>query len=294
MHEHLCNIKENQKNMNLKFYVTSLLLILSTALANAQVIVTEDIDYIADSVYDDDKDFLDIYMPEGKKDAPVIVYFHGGALLMGNKSWGEDIGNKVAESGIGLVSVNYRLSPEFQHPTHIKDVAAATAWVINNIEAYGGNPQKVYIAGHSAGAYLAALLAIDFSLLKTHSIVDSQIVGAILISPFLFVEETAKDRIERDSIYKTIWGNELQNWIQASVTPHILPHRDNILLIYADGDDDWRKKQINRFAKEMKAAGNLRIFTNEVSNRTHLTIISAIPDNDDMIVNLISDFILKE
>ncbi len=280
--------------MNLKFYATSLLLILSTVLVNAQVIVTKDIDYIDDSVYDDDKDFLDIYMPEDKKEVPVIVYIHGGALLMGNKSWGEGIGNKVAESGIGLVSVNYRLSPEFQHPTHLNDVAAATAWVINNIEAYGGNPQKVYIGGHSAGAYLAALVAIDFSVLQAHNIMDSKIAGAILISPFLFVEETAKVRIERDSIYKTIWGNEPQSWIQASVTPHILPNRDNILLIYADGDDDWRKEQINRFAKEMTSAGNLRILTNEVSDRNHTSIISAILDNDDMIANLIIDFVLKE
>ena len=113
--------------MNLKFYITLLSIILSAVLVNAQVIITEDIDYIAASVYNDNKDFLDIYMPEGKKDAPVIVYFHGGALLMGNKSWGKDIGHKVAESGIGLVSVNYRLSPDFQHPAHLNDAAAATA-----------------------------------------------------------------------------------------------------------------------------------------------------------------------
>jgi len=119
---------------------------------DAQVIVTKDVDYMNDSVYDNGKDLLDIYMPQGKKNVPVIVYFHGGALLMGDKSWGEDIGNKIAESGIGLVSVNYRLSPEFQHPTHVNDAAAATAWVIKNIDGYGGNPQKVYVGGHSAGA----------------------------------------------------------------------------------------------------------------------------------------------
>lgn len=138
--------------MNMKFYCCTLLLLLSSILVDAQVIVTKDVDYMNDSVYDNGKDLLDIYMPQGKKNVPVIVYFHGGALLMGDKSWGEDIGNKIAESGIGLVSVNYRLSPEFQHPTHVNDAAAATAWVIKNIDGYGGNPQKVYVGGHSAGA----------------------------------------------------------------------------------------------------------------------------------------------
>ena len=69
--------------MNLKFYATSLLLFLSTVIVNAQVIVTKDIDYIPGSVYDDNKDLLNIYMPEGEKDVPVVVFIHGGALLRG-------------------------------------------------------------------------------------------------------------------------------------------------------------------------------------------------------------------
>lgn len=280
--------------MNMKFYCCTLLLLLSSILVDAQVIVTKDVDYMNDSVYDNGKDLLDIYMPQGKKNVPVIVYFHGGALLMGDKNWGEDIGNKIAESGIGLVSVNYRLSPEFQHPTHVNDAAAATAWVIKNIDGYGGNPQKVYVGGHSAGAYLAALLAIDSSLLQIHEIEDSKLAGAVLISPFLYVEETAKDRIEKDSIYQTIWGNDPQSWIQASVKPHILPNRDNILLIYADGDDAWRKEQNERFATAMTDVGNLRVFTKEVPNRTHATLLTAILDNDDMIVNLLSNFVMRE
>ncbi|AUC79269.1 hypothetical protein CW736_07680 [Nonlabens sp. MB-3u-79] len=280
--------------MNMKFYCCTLLLLLSSILVDAQVIVTKDVDYMNDSVYDNGKDLLDIYMPQGKKNVPVIVYFHGGALLMGDKSWGEDIGNKIAESGIGLVSVNYRLSPEFQHPTHVNDAAAATAWVIKNIDGYGGNPQKVYVGGHSAGAYLAALLAIDSALLQIHEIEDSKLAGAVLISPFLYVEETAKDRIEKDSIYQTIWGNDPQSWIQASVKPHILPNRDNILLIYADGDDAWRKEQNERFATAMTDVGNVHVFTKEVPNRTHATLLTAILDNDDMIVKLLSDFVMKE
>jgi acetyl esterase/lipase len=280
--------------MDVKIYCLALLLSLCASLAGAQVIVTKDVDYINDSVYDHGKDLLDIYMPQGKNNVPVIVYFHGGALLMGDKSWGEDIGKKLAGSGIGLVSVNYRLSPEFQHPTHVNDAAAATAWVIKNIDAYGGNPQKIYVGGHSAGAYLAALLAIDSSLLQTRAMVDFKLAGAVLISPFLYVEETAKDRIEKDSIYETIWGNDPQRWLQASVNRHISANRDNILLIYADGDESWRKEQNERFAKAMTAAGNLHIDTKEVPNRTHETLLTAILDKDDMIVGLIGKFVMKE
>ena len=262
--------------------------------ASAQVNVTRDIDYIPNSVYEDGRDLLDIYMPEGLNDAPVIVYFHGGALLRRDKSAGKNIGYQVAMSGIGLISANYRLSPDFHHPAHVQDAAAATDWVIKNIKEYGGNPQKVYVGGHSAGAYLAALLAIDPSLLRFNEFENSKIAGAVLLSPFLFVEETAKVRIEQDSIYKTIWGDDPQSWLKASVTPHLGPNRDNILLIYADGDADWRKEQNERFAKAMLDAGNLHVFTYEVPNRTHGSIISAIQDDDDMVVNLISDFVFNK
>jgi len=265
-----------------------------TAAIKKQAIITKDIDYVADSEYDNQKDLLDIYMPEGEKDVPVIVYFHGGALLQGDKSMGEGIGNQLAESGIGLVSVNYRLSPDFKHPAHLNDVAKATAWVINNIKDYGGSPEKVYIGGHSAGAYLAALLAIDESVLQAQHIDLSKIAGSVLISPFLYVEQTAKDRIATDPIYKSIWGDDFKSWKQASVTPHISANRDNILLLYADGDDDWRKAQIKRFARSMTVAGNYQVHTQEVPNRDHISIITGITEEDDRIANLIIDFVLKK
>ncbi len=277
--------------MKLSEYLILLSLLFIAIQGNTQVIATYDVDYLDDAVYQEDKDLLDIYMPEDEKNVPVLVYFHGGALLMGNKSWGEELGKLLAHAGIGLVSVNYRLSPEFQHPSHVSDAAKATAWVINNIKTYGGNPDKVYVGGHSAGAYLAALLAIDHSHLRAQGIESSEISGAVLISPFLYVEETARDRIARDTIYKTIWGNSQKDWIRASVTPHLLLTRDNILLIYADGDEDWRKRQINTFAEAMIATGNRDISSIEVSNRDHMSILSGINEDDDRVLKLIRDFI---
>jgi acetyl esterase/lipase len=262
---------------------------LSTPRLTAQVVVTRDVDYRGEAVYDDSRDLLDIYMPEGVDHAPVVVFFHGGALLEGEKGSGAGVARRLAEHGIGLVSANYRLSPAFQHPAHVQDAAAATAWVVHNIASYGGAPDAVYVGGHSAGAYLAALLAVDAALLGAHGI--DGIAGAVLVSPFLYVEETARDRIAQDSIHGSIWGDDAQGWRQASVTPHIGPDRDNILLIYADGDDAWRKEQNERFARAMRAAGNRHVSTVEVPNRDHGSLIGAILEEDDRVGMLIGDFI---
>ena len=257
----------------------------------AKVVVTKDIDYISESDYADGRDLLDVYMPEGAKKAPVIVFLHGGALLYGDKTYGKGIAASLVESGVGLVSANYRLSPDHAHPSHVQDAAAATAWVINNIATYGGDPENVFIAGHSAGAYLAALLAIDSSLIEKHNIDKGALKGTVLISPFLYVEETAPERITTNPVYKSIWGDKKEGWLKASVSGFIGADQNNILVIYADGDDLWRKEQNTRFVRDLKFEGNSNVTAIEVGNRTHITIMSEILEQDDQVSKLIVNFI---
>ncbi len=113
---------------------------------------------------------LDVYTPVDAQDRPVIFYVHGGGWSKGDKA---RVGGKVELfTGLGyvFVSVNYRLSPAVQHPAHIKDVAAALAWVHQNIRDYGGDAARIGITGHSAGAHLVALLATDAERLQVHGL----------------------------------------------------------------------------------------------------------------------------
>ncbi len=256
----------------------------------AEAVITENIDYLSDVNYADGRDLLDVYMPQGAIDAPVIVFFHGGGLLAGDKTYGKTIATSLVKRGFGVVSANYRLSPNYAHPAHVQDTAAATAWVINNIAAYGGDAKNVFIAGHSAGAYLAALLAIDRSYLEKHTLGIDAVKGTILISPFLYVEETAPERIASNPIFKSIWGDKRDGWLKASVTPYIGPDRDNILVIYADGDDAWRKEQNRRFVAGLQREGNSNVAALEVANRNHRTIMSDILKQDDQIGNVVVNF----
>jgi len=258
---------------------------------NADVIITKNIDYKSQSNDPEDRDLLDIYMPKDAVDVPVIVFFHGGALLYGDKSYGKDIAIGLVERGYGLVSANYRLSPNHSHPSHVNDAAEATAWVINNIDSYGGDSDNVFIAGHSAGAYLATLVSIDNSMIEKNNVAHDKLKGTILISPFLYIEETAPQRIASNAVYASIWGETKQDWLSASVTPFIGPDHNNILVIYADGDDAWRKEQNTRFVQDLKSEGCTNIAAIEVPDRNHKTIMSKIPDQDDQIVDVISHFI---
>ncbi len=91
---------------------------------------------------------------------PVFVYFHGGGLETGDRQERLDFAHRMRAEGIGVVSAHYRLSPRARCPDYLQDAAAAVAWTLENIHRYGGNPQQVFVTGHSAGGYLAAMVCL--------------------------------------------------------------------------------------------------------------------------------------
>ncbi|MGL5014251.1 MAG: alpha/beta hydrolase [Bacteroidales bacterium] len=121
---------------------------------------------------------LDVSYLRNKVDLPVVVIFHGGGLFSGEKS----IPAKLTLSNIIIVSANYRLSPQVTSPEYVKDAASVVKWVYENIENYGGDKSKIYISGESAGAYLAALVALDKSYLLEQSINADCLAGCFPIS----------------------------------------------------------------------------------------------------------------
>ena len=263
-----------------------LLLTLAAAPAAGQSGMTahRDIDYIDGVDYADDKDTLDVLMPVGASNAPVIVFFHGGALQNGDKRAGEVLASTLVAEGIGVVTANYRLSPAVMHPAHIEDATAAFVWTKRHIAEFGGDPDRVFVGGHSAGAYLAVLMSLDPSYLKAHGMGLRAIRGALPVSPFLYVEETARDRS------KTVWGTDEKVWLQASVTPYVGAGKPPMLLIYADGDDDWRRAQNERLKTALSKAGST-VDTVEIADRTHTSIRSKMGEKGDAAMKQIAGFI---
>lgn len=113
-----------------------------------------------------DKCSLDFYYPKNRTGFPTVVWFHGGGLTGGFRS----VPRILEEKGIGVVAVGYRLSPAAKHPAYIEDAAAAVNWAKQEVARYGGDPDKIIVAGHSAGGYLVAMLALDKSWLGKYNI----------------------------------------------------------------------------------------------------------------------------
>lgn len=132
----------------------------------------------ADDSYRESKCKLDIYYPLDLEGFSTIVWFHGGGLEGGGKFFPQPL----LDQGFAVVAVDYRLSPKVQNPTYTQDAAEATAWVFSNIEKYGGDVNKIFISGHSAGGYLALMLTLDKRYLATYNVDANRIAAAFPIS----------------------------------------------------------------------------------------------------------------
>jgi acetyl esterase/lipase len=150
-----------------------------------------EVEFVGDVAYYDEasadaaRHKLDLYLPKGKKDYPVVVFVHGGAWMFGdNRCCGlyRAVGEFLAGQGIGAVMPNYRLSPFVKHPEHAKDVARAVAWTRTHIADFNGDPGQMFLMGHSAGGHLAALLATDSRYLNGEGMSVADLRGIISVS----------------------------------------------------------------------------------------------------------------
>jgi len=266
--------------------MTSLALLTATVEDRGPVRVMRDIAY-AQGGTAENKHTLDLYLPERQTSVPVIVSFYGGGLMQGDKQQEAFVGERFASAGIATAVVNYRLSPAVVHPAHVQDAAAAVAWVKRHIAEYGGRADQVFIIGHSAGAYLVALLATDERYLAAEHLSLRDIRGAVPVSGFYWVERhgVAPDRDKR------IWGTDEKTWIDASPAHHLSPRVPPMLIMYADADDPWRRDQNVEAAQAIKSAGNRHVEIVQFPGRTHMSIWSQLNADGDEVAAQILKFV---
>jgi acetyl esterase/lipase len=145
---------------------------------------TRDVPYAAG-----DRHGLDIYAPAGAVDSPVIVFIYGGGWKDGDKALYRFTGAALAARGFVAVIPDYRVFPAVRFPVFIQDAAAAVAWTRANAARYGGDPRRVFLMGHSAGAQIAAMLTLDRQWLGAEGLnPDRDIAGfAGLAGPYDFL-----------------------------------------------------------------------------------------------------------
>ena len=251
--------------------------------AAAPVIKHTDLAYYNGPDADRERHSLDLYLPKSRKHFPVLMFVHGGTWRSGSKRQYVAVGQSFARSGIGMVIINYRLSPQVRHPAHIQDVARAFAWTRTHIAKYGGDPARLFLFGHSAGGHLVSLLATDPEYLKAEKQIPSNIRGVISVSGVYSISPTFP-------VFRPIFGTDVTACRDASPLCHVTGHHAPFLIAY--GDKDFA--QLDTMAIDMNAAlekcqSPTKIL--KLEGRNHYTIITSVIEDTDPIHVAIRDFV---
>ncbi|MCX7358880.1 MAG: alpha/beta hydrolase [Alphaproteobacteria bacterium] len=131
---------------------------------------------------------LDVYAPRGATQLPVIVFIYGGSWSSGSKNDYAFAGAALASRGFVTVIPDYQLVPTVRFPTFIEDCAAAVRWVTEHAQDHGGDPSRILLVGHSAGAYNVMMLALDAHFLRDAGVDSTRVRGAVGLSgPYDFL-----------------------------------------------------------------------------------------------------------
>lgn len=224
---------------------------------------------IADQVFDLTHGLkLDVYVPESAQRAPVVVFFYGGRWSWGSKDDYRFAGQALASRGFVTVVADYRQYPAVRFPAFVEDAARATVWAQRNAKRFGGDSEKLFVMGHSAGAHLAALIALDRRYLKNAGGDPHGLRGMIgLAGPYDFLPFT-------DADIKDMFGPP-ERYAQTQPIAFADGRNPPLLLLHGANDDKvWPKNTRNLAARVAAKGGSVE--THIYPDMSHARIVAVL------------------
>ena len=216
--------------------------LLNSTISRADLTILHDISYGPHP-----RETLDIYRPARSGTYPVVVFFYGGAWNSGSKSMYPFVAATLARHGLVVIVPDYRLYPTIQYPIFLQDCAQAVAWTSAHMAQIGGNPRKLFLMGHSAGAYNALMLALDPALLAAAGTSRNTLAGAIgLAGPYDFLPMTGNTR--------AVFGPATDNPATQPIT-YADAHAPPLLLLAGTNDTTVRPRNTQSLANHIRTAG---------------------------------------
>jgi acetyl esterase/lipase len=219
---------------------------------------------------DDPRQKLDVYVPRhALPDAPVVVFFYGGSWNSGAREDYNFVGEALASRGIVAVVADYRLYPQVRYPLFLQDAARAVAWTKAHIREFSGNPQRLYLMGHSSGGYNAAMLALDGDLLAAAGMSPKDLRGWIgLAGPYDFLP------IENPAVRPVFFWPDSPP--QSQPINHVSRGAPPALLIAASEDDLVNPtRNTGGLAHKLRAAG-VPVQDFYYSRPNHITLVATL------------------
>lgn len=250
-----------------------------------------------------ERQVLDVYSPQNAKDLPVVFWIHGGGWQTGDKTDVQIKPKAFMDKGFVFVSTNYRLLPSVDMATIVRDVAKSIRWVHENIAKHGGDPKRLLVMGHSAGAQLAALICTDDRYLKAEGVSLANVKGCVPVDGDTFdipaIIEVAETRWKTHNLpkakfgHREKFGNDPARHRDFSAVTHVAKDKNipPFLILHIAGHPDTTAQAV-RLGNVLKDAGlSATVFAARES--THTKINADLGQPDDPTTKALFEFLGK-
>lgn len=264
----------------------------------ADVVETnENVSYVEGS--DNPRQQLDLYTPRGLDSFPVVVFVHGGYWVGQDKDYFApifglygNVGRALAKRGIACAVINYRLVPDVTFEQQLADVATAVRWTHDHIQDYGGDRNRVVLAGHSAGGHMTALLAFDPTRLEDAGVETNWIKGFVPLSPIFDLKHMAAHPPEDDfnqRVTETVFGDDL---IQHSPRTYFTRIEQPLFIAMGDDDEPYLMDQIPK-AVDALVDLDVNLEFKRLRNHNHSDVVVNFETDADHLSDPIAQFVLQ-
>ena len=234
----------------------------------------------------DERNVLDVFTsPDKGTGKPVVVFIHGGGFAMGAKHmpgspFYDNVGLWAEKQGMVGVTINYRLAPAHKFPSGIEDLTKLVAWLKAHIAEYGGDPQKIFLWGHSAGAAHVG----DYVAHVAKEGKKPVIAGAIVTSGFY---ELPKDEV---SIWKSYYGEDISKYPGMSSLPYLVKSSTPLLVTNAELDPPSFKPQTDLLVEKLREAGKPVDYV-YLKGHSHISELFAVGTSDETLSGPVKQFV---
>jgi acetyl esterase/lipase len=237
---------------------------------------------------------LDVYAPGEGEDHPVVIWVHGGAWQIGDKRLVQAKPTAFNEQGYVLVSVNYRLHPAVTYKEQAGDIAQAIRWAKDHSGEHGGDPGRIFLMGHSAGAHLAALVGTDGRYLKEAGLKLSDLSGVILLDGAGYdiprqIRQAMLPRLR--AMYTNVFTEDEATQRDASPVTHVARGKGipPFLILHVASRRDSKAQSEGLAARLREAGVEAKVVPAE--GKTHATINRELGEPDDAPTGVVFEFL---
>ncbi|WP_425396943.1 alpha/beta hydrolase [Aeoliella sp.] len=242
--------------------------------------------------YEQEQCRLDLYLPKTGDSFATLLWVHGGGIQADSSPPNgkrDDIAMRVVSTfvrqGYAVASVEYRMSPRVHYPEYVDDIAAALAYVHQHIAEHGGDPDRLFLAGHSAGGYLVAMVAVDRPRLKQLGVDADCIAGCMPISGQMITHSTVRGEEGTPRTRPVVDAR--------SPLGNVDQRLPAFLCIVGNRDLPLRSLENEYFVAAVKNTGHRDATFLEVKDRDHSTIASRIDQEGDQVAAAMQEFMSR-